>query len=174
MTELIVPKTKSELFQTVYATHGSLERVLNRLTDAQLLVPGADGWAIKDHLAHITAWEQGLIALLQKKSRYAAMGLSRDEWTNLDAVGAYALIFERNISRSRAQARAACYDSYRQLLDALDRLDDADLTKTQSQYDPNAREESQRTIIDSIAGDSYGHYVQHSGWIQQLIDEKLK
>ncbi len=173
MTELNVPKTKSELFQTVYATHGGLERVLNRLTDAQLTVPGADGWAVKDHLVHITVWEQGLVALLQKKSRYAAMGLSRDEWSKLDADGANALIFERNKPRSLAEVRAAFYDSYQQLLDVLNQLDDADLAKTHSQYDPNAREENERTIIDFIAGNSYGHYVEHSGWIQKLIDEKL-
>ena len=169
MTEPATPRSKSQLFQTVYATHADLEHVLNRLTEAQLTIPGADGWTIKDHLVHVTAWEQGLIALLQNKPRYAAMGLSRDEWSTLDADGANALIFERNQNRSLAEVRAAFYDSYRQLLDALDRLDEADWSKTYSQYDPNEREESQRTVLDLIAGNSYGHYAEHGEWIGKLI-----
>jgi hypothetical protein len=170
MTESSIPKNKSELFQAEYAAHADLDRVLNQLSDAQLTKPGTDGWAIKDHLVHVTAWEQGLIALLQKKPRYAAMGLSREEWLSQDADAMNALIFERSQHRSLAEVRFAFHDSYQQLLDTLNQLDDADLSKTYSQYDPSEREDNGRPILDWIAGNTYGHYTEHSGWIQEMID----
>ena len=39
------------------AREGVLEAV-SGLTDEQASRPGADGWSIKDHLAHLTAWHE--------------------------------------------------------------------------------------------------------------------
>jgi hypothetical protein len=170
MTHSSIPKNKSGLFQTVYAAHADLERVLIQLGDAQLTQPDADGWAIKDHLVHVTAWEQGLIALLQKKARYAAMGLGREEWSTLDADAQNALIFERNKHRSLAEVRVAFHNSYQQLLDTLNQLDEADLLKTYSHFDPSERDKDNgRPILDWIAGNTYAHYAEHSEWIQNMI-----
>ena len=166
------PENKSELFQTVYAAHGNLERVLNQLTDEQLTAPGADGWAIKDHLAHVTAWEQGLIALLQKKPRYAAMGLTHEQWLNLDADGMNALIFERGKHQSLAEVRLKFHNSYQQLLDTLNQLEDSDLFKPYSHYDTSERsEDAGKPVLNWIEGDTYGHYAVHSEWIQKMIDQ---
>ena len=171
MTESSKPRNKSELFQAVCAAHGDLERVLNQLTDEQLTAPGVDGWTVKDHLAHVTAWEQGLAALLQKKSRYAAMGLTSDEWSNLDMNGMNASIFERNKARSLADVRTAFHNSYQQLLETLNHLEDSDLLKPYSHYDPSERgEDAGKPILNWIEGDTYGHYAVHSGWIQKMID----
>ena len=41
-----------------------------------LTVTGPDGWAVKDHLAHVAAWEASLIALLEGGDRGAAMGIA--------------------------------------------------------------------------------------------------
>ena len=172
MTESSKPQNKSEIFQTLYAAHADLERVLNQLTDEQLTAPGADGWAIKDHLAHVTAWEHGLTALLQNKSRYTAMGLSLEEWLTEDADIMNALIFERNKHRSPAEVRAAFHNSYQQLLDTLNHLEDSDLLKPYSHFDPSERgEDAGKPILNWIEGDTYGHYAVHSEWIQKMIDQ---
>ncbi|HEX7588446.1 MAG TPA: ClbS/DfsB family four-helix bundle protein [Anaerolineae bacterium] len=138
---------------------------------AHTSAPGADGWAIKDHLAHVTAWEQGLTALLRKQSRYTAMGLTREQGLNSDMDTINAVIFERDRGQSLADVRSAFDDSYRQLLDTLSHLDDADLFKTYSDYDPSEQDEdAKKPILNWIAGDTYTHYTAHSEWIQKMID----
>jgi hypothetical protein len=31
---------------------------LDGLTEAQMIVPSIDGWSVKDHLAHLTVWDE--------------------------------------------------------------------------------------------------------------------
>src|SRR5574341_1887017 len=69
------PATVSELFLRIARGRTDLEEWMVKLSDAQLTAPGKDGWAIKDHLAHLAAWEAGTTALVRGESRYAAMGL---------------------------------------------------------------------------------------------------
>src|SRR3954451_9792158 len=35
---------------------------------------GPDGWAVKDHLVHVAAWEHWLLALFEHRDKLAAMG----------------------------------------------------------------------------------------------------
>ena len=52
-----------------------LDALVERLGPNGLTIRGPDGWAVKDHLAHIAAWEQSLIGLLDGRNRLAAMGV---------------------------------------------------------------------------------------------------
>src|SRR4030042_962810 len=104
------PKNKQEALDVMALEREALEKVLQGLTDAQLTAPGAEGWSIGDHLMHIAVWEQGTVALLKKQSRYAAMGLSREEWEDKDGDEINVLIHERTKARSLAEVRAAFHD----------------------------------------------------------------
>lgn len=173
MSEL--PKNKPELFAVMKRERDALEQVLNQLSDAQMLAPGKDGWNVKDHLAHLTAWEQGIAALLQKKSRHLAMGFTLDEWLNTSEEEKNARIVERSQTRALAEVHAAFAQSYQQMLDVLNRLRDEDLFKTYSHYQPDEpRKDSGSPILAWIAGDTYAHYAKHSGWIRRLIEEQGK
>ena len=71
MTEQI---SKTELMDRITAGYEALERVLRGLDDAQLSRSGSDeGWAIKDHLFHLAAWERGIAWLLGRRSRTEGM-----------------------------------------------------------------------------------------------------
>ena len=53
-----------------------LQQTLDSLTEEQMTErTDAAGWTVKDHLAHLIPWEQGMIALLKHEPRYAAMGV---------------------------------------------------------------------------------------------------
>ncbi len=67
MGEHFVPKDKEDFLKILANVRGELEEFLNLLTNAQMLAPVKDGRSVKDHLAHLAAWEQGIVALLQKK-----------------------------------------------------------------------------------------------------------
>jgi DinB superfamily len=40
------------------AVREPLLRALEGLTDEQMLEPSLDGWSVKDHLAHLTVWDE--------------------------------------------------------------------------------------------------------------------
>src|SRR5574341_1330797 len=155
------PKNKQEALVVMAREREALEKVIQGLTDAQLTAPGKDGWSIRDHLMHIAVWEQGIVALLNRQSRYGAMGLSRDEWQSKDGDEMNALIHERTKARSLADVRAAFHDSHQQMLEVLNRLTEEDLLKPYSHYAPEEPSDDKRPVFAWIAGNTFGHYAEH-------------
>jgi uncharacterized protein (TIGR03083 family) len=56
------------------------QEYIRNLTPDQLEGPtdGA-GWTVKDHIAHVAAWEGGIRALLQGEPRHEGMGITEDD-----------------------------------------------------------------------------------------------
>jgi len=53
------PQTKQELYEAITLERGKLNQALERLTDAQMELPGAcEQWSVKDILSHLVDWEQ--------------------------------------------------------------------------------------------------------------------
>jgi hypothetical protein len=53
------PNSKEQLLQQIPQEHDALVAYLNQLTPAQMALSNVVGeWAVKDVLAHLTAWEQ--------------------------------------------------------------------------------------------------------------------
>ena len=61
-------------------------------------------------------------------------------------------------------------ESHLQLTAALGKLSDADLQKPYSHYQPSDPSQM-RPVVDWVAGNTYEHYAEHIGWINQLISE---
>src|SRR5438309_11962267 len=66
---------KAILLQRIEASWASLDELTAELTQAQRTTAGPDGWSVKDHLAHLAAWNLSLVALLEGRDRDAAMGV---------------------------------------------------------------------------------------------------
>ena len=128
---------------------------------------GADGWTVKDHLVHIAAWEQSLLGLIEGRDRSLAMGLS-EPLEELDPINeAIRKLHENN---SGDEALGYFRDSHVQLVAALGKLSDADLQKPYSDYQRSDLEET-RPVVAWVGGNTYEHYAEHVGWINQLISE---
>ena len=67
---------KEELLEHYRKMRAEMDDALEGLSDEDLSDPSLDGWAVKDHLAHIAAWEASLIGLLEGADRATAMGLA--------------------------------------------------------------------------------------------------
>ncbi len=149
----------------------SLDNVIGSLSDDQVVAPSADGgWSVKDHLAHLTAWEAGIAALLQRRPRYSAMQLDTETYFNNDADGLNEIIYQQTSGRSLEEVRAAFTEAQHELVDALARLTDIDLLKTYSHYQPDEPgEDSGEPIVNWIAGNTYDHYDEHRAMIEALV-----
>lgn len=127
------------------AEHQRLEALLADIPDEQFAQPGAFGeWSVKDMLAHITFWEQRLIAYLTG-AHESLIQPGEDEQAGIDRINAS--VFAANRDRPLAEVRAAFDGSYQQTLAQVESLSD----------DALAHQE----LYGLIAGDTFGHYREH-------------
>ncbi len=147
-----------------------LVSLVDRLGSGGLTLTGADGWAVKDHLAHIAAWEQSLLALVEKRDRAEAMGL-REPVGDTDAINRS--LWEAHRAMTPDEALAYFRDTHARLMAALERMSDADLRLPYNDYQPDAPREAadNRPVSDWVGGNTYEHYDEHVEWMNQLIRE---
>ena len=160
---------KVELINQIEASRAALAAVLGRLSEAQLTQMTDNGWAGKDHLAHLAAWEAGIAALLQKQVRYEAMNVDAETFRHGDEEAVNEMIYERNRQRPLADILAFFHESHQQLMAALAPLSEEDLQKTYSFYQPNEPgEDSGAPIVGWVIGNTYAHYDLHRPFLAQL------
>jgi hypothetical protein len=171
MSDETRPQTKSELLARMAEAGAALEQTLSQLSEAQLTsVDTQSGWAIKDHLAHLAAWEIGIAALLQRQPRWEAMGLDEATVASHETDDLNDIVYRQNKDRSLAEVRAYFHDAHQQMLAALDRLSDEDLLKTYSHYQPDEPgDDSGDPILNWIMGNTYEHYAEHQAWIEASL-----
>ena len=148
-------------------------RELNALVDslgpAGLTVTGSDGWAVKDHLVHIAAWEHSLLALLDGRHRLSAMCVPEAE-EETDAINA--AVWSLHRGKTPEQALAYFRETHALLMELLTRMSDADLKLPYNHYQPTQPRDpaDDRPVVDWVAGNTYEHYAEHIGWINQIIE----
>jgi uncharacterized protein (TIGR03083 family) len=152
----------------IEAAWAELADLVNQVQDAAGLgKAGPDGWTVKDHLAHVGAWERSLLALVVGEDRAAAMGVSETPG-GTDAINEEI----RNLHAKDTAEEALAYfrESHAQMVAALGKLSDADLQKPYSHFQPSDPEEK-RPVLAWVAGNTYEHYAEHVAWINQIINE---
>lgn len=163
--------SKTELMERIAAGYGAVEQVLTGLDGLQISHPGPEGWAVKDHLFHLAAWERGIAWLLGRRSRYEGMGVTPDEWQALTMDEVNDLVHTRNQERTAAEALATFRAAHQEMLDALAPMSDADLQRPYSDFDPAATRHADRPIIGWIIGDTYEHYEEHIKYLRIQLSQ---
>ena len=145
-----------------------LETLVESLGPHGLTLTGADGWAVKDHLVHLAAWEHSLLALIEGADRRSAMGVSADA-DETDSINA--AVWSLHRSKTPEQALAYFRDTHALLMNRLGTMSDADLQLSYNHYQPNEPRDASddRPVLDWVAGNTYDHYAEHIDWINQLV-----
>jgi len=87
------------------AEHALLEALLANFSDEEIVQPGRFGeWSVKDMLAHITFWEQRLIAYVNG-AKESLVQPDEDEEAAIDRINAEVLAANRD--RPLTEVRAA-------------------------------------------------------------------
>jgi len=135
---------KSHLLGLMRTEHSQLEALLNSLSEEQMLRPDVVGtWSVKDVLAHLTWWEQAMISEIVHGVELDP-GLNGEPWSTERA---NALMVEAKRGTPLADILAAFHDSYRQVLQVVEHLDEAEL----------ANEE----FYTHLANNTCNHYAEH-------------
>jgi uncharacterized protein (TIGR03083 family) len=141
---------------------------LNTLTEAQMTGPtDAAGWTVKDHLVHLTVWEDGMNAVFEKTSRRERMGLDEATWASDDYDQQNAVIQQQHKSKSVAEVRRMFEEAHNRLVANIKRLANADLVRPYRYYQPDSTAE--HPVYANVVGNSYGHYEEHQPWIEAIV-----
>jgi len=159
--------TADEVRARVRSKRKELVDLIATIDAAALSAPGPDGgWAIKDHLVHIGAWEHWLLALFERRDRLAAMGAAGAGKT-VDEVNA--AVYEKHRHDTLDQARAYFIDAHDQLMVVLDTQSTEDFERPYNVFFPPAEgESSTQPLLVAVAANTYEHYDEHIGWIKEM------
>ncbi len=145
---------KSHLLSLMRSEYSQLETLLNSLSEEQMLRPDVAGtWSVKDVLAHLTWWEQAMISEIVHGVELDP-GLNGEPWSTERA---NALMVEAKRGTPLAEVLAAFHDSYQQMLQVVEDLDEAEL----------ANEE----LYTHLANNSGNHYAEHRQMIEAGLSE---
>ena len=149
-----------------------LDALVGQLGDEGLMLTGVDGWAVKDHLAHIAAWEASLIGLFEGTDRAAAMGIAASDDDGTDAINA--AIWSLHRDKTPLQAVAYFRETHAALMRLLGKMSDADFELSYNHYQPNQPRDpsDDRPALEWVAGNTWEHYAEHVDWINQLRESK--
>jgi len=160
----------NSVIEPVERSWAELNSLVESLGPSGLSLRGADGWAVKDHLIHVAAWEHSLLALLEGADRHQAMGVASD----VDATDAInAAVWAMHRDKSPEEALEYFRQTHALLLKLLRTMSDEDLRLPYNHYQPNEPRNASddRQALDWVAGNTYEHYAEHVDWINQLVKD---
>lgn len=159
--------TADEVRERIRSKRQELVDLVDTIDADALSAPGPDGgWAIKDHLVHVGAWEHWLLALFEGRDRLAAMGAPGLD-RNIDTVNA--AVWEKHRHDTVEQARGYFDDAHDQLMAVLDQKSTEDFERPYRSFFPLAEgEAATQPVLVAVAANTYDHYDEHIGWIREM------
>lgn len=175
-SEQAIPQDMADVLARINDAYATLQATLDGWSAAQMTGPtDAAGWTVKDHIAHLAAWERSMVFLFDGRPRHEGLGVSaalyhRDE---IDAINA--AIRDRNAGLSLDEARALLDSVHRELLARLDTRTYNDLLKPYSHYLPaEPGDDDGSPILDRVMGNTANHYAEHLPWMAAIVGEMTK
>jgi hypothetical protein len=152
------PTNKAELMRRIRADRARLEQVLAPLDEAALEKPGPDGWAIKDHLAHLAAWCQKAAAGVEGRPGYEGLGLDKSA-VGLSEEELNARLQAGSHPRPASELVAEFRQANEHILQLISDLPESKL------FGPQA----DKSLLGNITGNTYEHDAEHQGWIEERL-----
>lgn len=164
LMDLPAPWTVAELLGRMPPARTALLDVVRGLSPARLAMPGPEGWAVKDHLAHLALWERMIVAHLRDRSDHTLAGMRADEYADADLGTLNARLHALSRDWTPQAAVAELHAARAATKEWLHSLSDSDLLRPYWDDDP-----SRRTAAEKIAGDTYRHDIEHREWIVEML-----
>lgn len=154
---------KQTFLDKLQSARSQWDDLLALIAHEWMTLPGVAGdWSIKDIIAHISWHELQMLGVLH------AHALAGSDLWNLPLDQRNAAIYEQNRGRDLADVLVESEQTFPQLIAAIAQLSDADLN------DP-ARFPGMPSAWqpwDLIAGNTYGHYEEHTPDVQAWLAQQ--
>jgi hypothetical protein len=165
--------TKAELMDHMGSNWLALQTALDQLSMEQMAeAKDAAGWAVKDHLMHLAAWERSMLFLLRGEPRYEGLGISKDLFLNGSEEAINNAIYKHYANLPPQEALKELRDVHEQMMALLQTLPEADLYKPYGAYAGDEGAKDGPPVINYINGNSAEHYAEHLPWIEALVSEE--
>lgn len=161
---------KAVLIERIDNSWPLLQAALNQLSEEQLSsIKDPAGWAVKDHVMHMAAWERGVVFLLQGRPRHEGMWVDEAVYQSGSFETINVAVFERFANLPAKEALAALAQAHQEMMAVLEGLSDADLARPYGDYVPEeAGEEGGAPVINVVLADTADHFAEHLEWIEAL------
>ena len=160
--------TKADVIAGINQAWSDLERTLAGLDEEALTTPGDGGWSVKDHLAHIESWERYLLAVLERRSPSAAIGIDLATLGSTEDDPLNELLVEPTRGQPPSQVLVDLRRTHERLLAVITTLPDDDLERLAADYQPQELADDTDSIGGWIAHICDEHLRDHVDWMQRL------
>ena len=140
------------------------EALLKEVGEARLTEPGVNGeWSVKDIVAHVTAWEERVVAWAEALAQGARPQPAPwpGDWSEEQVNAA---IFESNQARPLADVLARWRQVYHSVGAAVQSMSDDELFDRKIEWLGDA------SFAEAIPGNSYEHLREHAGTIRTWLN----
>lgn len=171
MEKRSITKTR-ELLANIEFARAIFNQLINRMPEEQMTSPkDSQGWAAKDHIFHLAAWENSVVFFLDGKPRYEGLQVKKELYLAREYDDINAAIFQRNKDKSLSEAVLQLRQTHEKLLEIIDTLNDDDLQKTYQHYLPGERGNN-RLVFEVIYSNTVAHFEEHKKYIEALIEKE--
>ena len=160
---------KTEVLAKIDDRWRRLTDLVDGIDPSIFVKPAKDDWSPKDHVAHLTAWEEFLLAILEKRDRYLSMGMGDVRGKETNEINEAVFRARRNLAPEAV--RTAFADTHGKVRLAIESFADADLQRPRADFQPEADEgdTGDESIMDEIGWNTWGHYDMHIEWIAAMV-----
>ena len=165
------PQTREEFLARYATSWNALESLVSGYDMEQMVVPAdAAGWNVRDHLAHLCAWEATMIAFLRKEHQWGACGLTEGEYNTDNIDISNEILRQMTLNVSPAEALDMLKETNAEFLDTLAATSDADLASRAGDFHPDWKDKLKDvTVLHAIGGDTREHFDEHRPWIERIV-----
>jgi hypothetical protein len=170
------PANKDEFLDQLERAWTELQATLDGFSDEQMTQRTDQvGWTVKDHLAHLVVWEEGITALLRREPRWEAMGVTTAQAeTRLEPMTEDELnqvMRDRMQGLSLAEVRERLRSAHEALESQVESMDGEELLRGYSHFAPDEPgEETGSPVLGWVDGNSAAHYREHLPWIRGIAE----
>jgi hypothetical protein len=153
------PSSKAELVSQISSSRSRLQAAVDALERAALVKPVfADGWSVKDVMAHLAEWELYVVRRIEARRRGGKPEVWGSDEAEIDATNER--LFARNKDRSLDDIERFYREAHESMLATIESLSEADL------LDDSRREDVigpwQSPVWMHISGNTCWHYDEHA------------
>ncbi len=139
------------------------------LTNDQWVTPvDPAGWSAKDHVAHVTVWDQAVIEQLRNKtSPQQTLRVPDDIWANgADAINE--ALRQRTIDDPVESVKARRDQVWIEFLATLSSMSEEDLAGPGNEFH---LEQDGKPLLEVLVGWQGGHYDHHGEYIAAIVEQ---
>jgi len=155
---------KDTLLNDIRKGYSDFDTLLSSLNEQQMMMVGKDGWTIKDHIAHLTSWQQRTLNMLQA----VLDGVEPPDPTpdmTIDQINEQ--FHQQDVSLSLDRVLAEHRAMQQQIISTVQAISEEDLNKPLSWL-------NDRPVVGWVIGNTYEHYEEHIHYIQQWLQGDRK